>query len=70
MSKTPAQMQIPELYAALETARAELRDLDEQTKEAYRRWTALNQQQTQKADEIRALRQELQAAEDTTGGPQ
>jgi hypothetical protein len=66
-TKPPSEMQIPELYAALEAAKADLNMLSGQAREAHRRWAELDQRQTWKADEVRELERELRAANDTTG---
>ena len=48
-----------ELNLALATAERELDQIATQAKEAYRKFRALDAQQTVKADEIRELRQQI-----------
>jgi predicted nucleic acid-binding Zn-ribbon protein len=49
--------------AALAAAEAELHDLGERAREAHRAWSALDQQMTRKADEIRELRKRIREAD-------
>jgi hypothetical protein len=51
----------------LAVAEAELHDLSEQARAAYRRYNELDQQQAAKADEIRELKREIREAVQQNG---